>query len=75
MLFRSNSSDSRVFGAVPRKLVKGKAMIIYWSSQLVEGPVHNTGLPPLLEDAVNFAWNLPSLAGRSRYWRLGDVIH
>ena len=72
---RDNSSDSRVFGAVPRKLVKGKAMIIYWSSQLVEGPVHNTGLPPLLEDAVNFAWNLPSLAGRSRYWRLGDVIH
>ena len=72
---RDNSSDSRVFGAVPRKLVKGKAMIIYWSSQLVEGPVRNTFLPPLLEDAVNFAWNLPSLPGRSRYRRLGDVIH
>ena len=72
---RDNSSDSRVFGAVPRELVKGKAMIIYWSSRLVDGPLLNTGLPPLLEDAVNFAWNLPSLPGRSRYRRLGDVIH
>ena len=52
---RDNSSDSRVFGAVPRELVKGKAMIIYWSSRLVDGPLLNTGLPPLLEDAVNFA--------------------
>ena len=72
---RDNSSDSRVFGAVARDLVKGKAMIIYWSSQLVDGPLYNTGLPPLLEDAANFAWNLPSLPGRSRYRRLGDVIH
>jgi signal peptidase I len=28
---RDNSHDSRVWGALPRDLVKGKAMFIYWS--------------------------------------------
>jgi signal peptidase I len=28
---RDNSQDSRFWGALPRELVKGKAMFIYWS--------------------------------------------
>ena len=83
---RDNSGDSRFsLGAIPRKLIKGKAMIIYWSSELVSGPVDNRDLPdwlaplrritPHLMDAVNFVWNLPTLPIRSRYYRLGDVIH
>ena len=72
---RDNSGDSRVFLAVPRKLIKGKAMIIYWSSAFPSGPVVNSDLPTWLEEAVNFVWNLPTLPSRSRYSRLGDVIH
>ena len=71
---RDNSNDSRWFGPVPRRLIKGKAMIIYWSSHLVEGPLY-TGLPQLALDAGNFALNLHTLPFRSRYSRLGIVIH
>jgi signal peptidase I len=28
---RENSSDSRVWGPVPFELIKGKAILIYWS--------------------------------------------
>ena len=71
---RDNSHDSRFFGPVPRRLIKGKAMIIYWSAHLVSGPLY-TGLPQLLLDAGNFVWNLPTLPFRSRYSRLGTIIH
>ena len=71
---RDNSRDSRVFGTVPRDLIKGKAMIIYWSSKLVSGPLYR-GLPQTMMDIGNFFWNLPTLLGRTRYSRLGDVIH
>ncbi|MFH1570401.1 MAG: signal peptidase I [Gemmatimonadota bacterium] len=70
---RDNSNDSRVFGPIPRKLVKGKAMIIYWSSNLVGGPLYSG--PQLMVDLGNFVWNLPSLPFRTRYGRLGDVIN
>ena len=70
---RDNSNDSRVFGPVPKDLIKGKAMIIYWSSDLVGGPLYKG--PQLLVDLGNFVWNLPSLPFRSRYGRLGDVIN
>jgi signal peptidase I len=70
---RDRSRDSRYFGPVPREKIKGKAMIIYWSSTLVSGPLYR--LPQMLADAGNFAWNLPSLPFRTRYGRLGTVIH
>jgi len=34
---RDNSSDSRVWGFVPYELIKGKAMVIWWSSGEPEG--------------------------------------
>ena len=71
---RDNSNDSRMFGPVPAKLIKGKAMIIYWSSRLVAGPLYS-GLPQFVLDAGNFLCNLPTLPFRSRYTRLGTVIH
>ncbi|MBT3343512.1 MAG: signal peptidase I [Gemmatimonadetes bacterium] len=70
---RDRSRDSRYFGPVPREKIKGKAMIIYWSSTLVSGPIYR--LPQMLADAGNFAWNLPSLPFRTRYDRLGTIIH
>ncbi|MEE2659441.1 MAG: signal peptidase I [Candidatus Latescibacterota bacterium] len=81
---RDNSNDSRVFGAVPRHLIKGKAMIIYWSSKLISGPLFPAPkkvlgwrftIPQLVQDVGNFLWNLPTLPFRSRYGRLGIVIH
>ena len=72
---RDNSSDSRVFGPVPRGLIKGKAMIIYWSAKLKSGPGILRRMPQLLMDTGSFIWNLPTLPTRTRYGRLGDVIH
>ena len=70
---RDNSKDSRIFGPVPRGRIKGKAMIIYWSSDLVYGPLIRG--PRMLLDAGNFLLNLHTLPFRSRYTRLGTVIH
>jgi len=70
---RDNSNDSRFFGPIHIDLIKGKAMITYWSSDLVGGPLHDG--PQLLVDLGNFVWNLPTLPFRTRYGRLGDVIH
>ena len=72
---RDNSSDSRVFGPVPRSHIKGKAMIIYWSAKLKAGPGILRGLPQLAMDTGSFIWNLPTLPTRTRYGRLGNVIH
>ena len=69
---RDNSADSRYWRAVPRDLIKGKAMNIYWSwSSDTRGPYY-TGLSSLPEVVATFIWRLP---GRVRYERLGDVIH
>ena len=72
---RDNSSDSRMFGPVPRRLIKGKAMIIYWSASLKHGPAVFRALPQILSDAGSFIWNFPTLPFRTRFSRLGDVIH
>ena len=68
---RDNSHDSRFFRAVPKRLIKGKAMIIYWSWEPdTRGPYYR-GLSSLPAVAASFVWRLPS---RVRYGRLGDVI-
>ena len=69
---RDNSADSRYWRAVPKELIKGKAMSIYWSwAPDTRGPYY-TGIASLPAVAANFFWRLP---GRVRYGRLGDVIH
>ena len=69
---RDNSSDGRVFGPVPKKLIKGKAMIIYWSWASDDRPPYYTGLASLPEVLATSLWRLP---GRVRLGRMGDVIH
>ena len=69
---RDNSADSRYWRAVPKELIKGKAMSIYWSwAPDTRGPYY-TGIASLPAVAANFFWRLP---GRVRYGRLGDVIY
>ena len=69
---RDNSHDSRFFRAVPKRLIKGKAMIIYWSWEPdTRGPYYR-GLSSLPAVVASFVWRLPS---RVRYGRLGDVIY
>ena len=68
---RDNSSDSRYIRAIPKRLIKGKAMIIYWSWKPdTRGPYYR-GLSSLPAVVASFIWRLPS---RVRYGRLGDVI-
>ena len=69
---RDNSQDSRYFRAVPKRLIKGKAMNIYWSWEPdTRGPYYR-GLTSLPAVVASFVWRLPS---RVRYGRLGDVIY
>jgi signal peptidase I len=37
---RDNSQDSRVWGAVPRNTIEGKALKLYWSWDGVDGRVN-----------------------------------
>ena len=40
---RDYSSDSRYWGTVPRRLIKGRAFMVYWSFDPVERPVSGAG--------------------------------
>jgi signal peptidase I len=44
---REVSRDSRDWGYVPRRLIKGKALIIYWSRIPGECPEHRLGVKPV----------------------------
>jgi signal peptidase I len=69
---RDNSHDSRFMGPVARELIKGKAMIIYWSWDSERRGELYRNLASLPKVVGGFLWNLPA---RVRYGRLGDVIH
>ena len=68
---RDNSHDSRFWLSIPKDLVKGKAMIIYWSWDSQRRGPYYTGLASLPKVVGSFLWNFPS---RVRFGRPGDVI-
>ena len=68
---RDNSADSRYWKAVPRDLIKGKAMLIYWSWEADHRGPYYTGLRSLPKILGNFVWRAPQ---QVRYGRLGNVI-
>ena len=46
---RDNSSDSRIWGLVPKKYVYGKALFRYWplgAATVMTRDTHNTAVPP-----------------------------
>ena len=46
---RDNSSDSRIWGLVPKKYIYGKALFRYWplgAAKVITRDTHNTAIPP-----------------------------
>ena len=68
---RDRSSDSRVWGTVPRELIKGRALLIWWS--YTEGPndINLRGMDQLKAIGSKIA----HLFTRSRWSRCFTLIH
>jgi signal peptidase I len=67
---RDDSQDSRVFGPVPRSLLKGRAVVVYWSfDESAAGEVRGrgAGLRRLLDNAIHFF-------DRTRWGRTGRPV-
>jgi signal peptidase I len=85
---RDNSSDSRFWGFLDRKLVLGKAMIIHWSwnpwdpssSNPNDRPPENVPPPPRVSSSeplsylASIAYNIYHLPERIRWDRLASII-
>jgi signal peptidase I len=70
---RDNSADSRYWGALPRELVLGKAMIIHWSwAPDPNAPVLTS--KNLLSLPKNIIYNVIHFPNRVRWNRIGDII-
>lgn len=68
---RDDSQDSRIFGPVPRPLLRGRAVIVYWSfDERAAGEVRGrgAGLRRFLDNALNFF-------ARTRWRRTGRPVH
>jgi signal peptidase I len=50
---RDNSQDSRYWGFLPRELVKGKALVIYWSYESDRGDYEAEGAGATLRNVVS----------------------
>ena len=70
---RDNSSDSRFWGPLDRKLVLGKAMIIHWSWNSDPNAPTVTS-EDLLSLPKNIAYNILHFPKRVRWNRIGDII-
>jgi signal peptidase I len=68
---RDDSQDSRVFGPVPRSLLRGRAVLVYWSFDMrAAGDVRGrgAGVRRLLDNALHFF-------DRTRWERTGEPVH
>ena len=68
---RDNSRDSRYWGTVPRKLVKGKAMFVYWS---FDAPSRNYFATGFGDRLVQLGKLVPSFFTRTRWERTFHMI-
>lgn len=67
---RDNSRDSRVWGPVPRSLVRGRAFLIWFSYEEDRGDHLRTGF----ERLVSIAKKIPQLPWRTRWGRIFSLI-
>ncbi|MEE9554293.1 MAG: signal peptidase I [candidate division Zixibacteria bacterium] len=70
---RDNSSDSRFWGFLDRKLVVGKAMVIHWS-WATDPRAPNIRASDPFSVAKSVAYNIYHFPDRVRWSRLGDII-
>ncbi len=68
---RENSRDSRYWGTVPRRLVKGRAVMVYWSFDAPSRAYFATGFGDRL---VQLGKLLPSFFTRTRWERTFQMI-
>ncbi len=54
---RDNSSDSRYWGFVPRELIVGKALIIYWSYETDDDEYRRTDMTDRVQQITDLATN------------------
>lgn len=64
---RDNSNDSRFWGFLPRKLVKGRALVVYWSYEATRDEYRR-------ERAADWLRDLASAPFRTRWDRFFHVI-
>jgi signal peptidase I len=68
---RDNSADSRFWGFVPRELVVGKALIIYWSYESDPEAYRQTQVRDVLRQTVDLVTNF---FGKTRWSRTFKII-
>ena len=68
---RDNSADSRFWGFVPRELVVGKALIIYWSYESDPEAYRQTQVRDVLRQTVDLVRNF---FGKTRWSRTFKII-
>ncbi len=64
---RDNSMDSRVWGFLKRDLIRGKALIVYFS---IEPSTHNDS-----SSIKQFFYDIPTIPTRIRWKRFGKIFH
>jgi len=69
---RDNSHDSRYWGVVSRKYIKGRALLIYWSFETRSGSHIYRGLLPKLKQLGETVWYF---FVRTRWERTFKLIH
>ncbi len=69
---RDNSRDSRYWGTVPRELVKGRAILVYWS---FEAPTRTFFVSGLTERLARLGQAVPDFFTQTRWNRTFHIIH
>jgi len=71
---RDNSSDSRVWGAVDRRLVLGEALVVHWSWDEEMAPSPDVSLSDPLSISRLFAFNVIHFCEKVRWSRLFRLV-
>jgi len=67
---RDNSHDSRFWGPLPKELIKGRALVIYWSFDVPKEAYTATEPMEKAKWSLNLALNFFSQTRRDRFFRL-----
>jgi signal peptidase I len=68
---RDNSADSRYWGFVPRELIVGKALIVYWSYESDSDAYRQTAVRDVVRQSMDLVGNF---FGKTRWSRTFRII-